>query len=100
MFSLQNYIGSEELEHLCAKYHIKKISLFGSALQGELKDSSDIDLLVEFEEGKTPGLITFCKIENEFSDIIGRKIDLRTPYDLSGFFRDDVVKQAKIQYAG
>ena len=98
MFQLTNYIPSEKLQSFCRKNHIKKLSLFGSALRDELTPESDIDLLVEFEEGHIPGLITLAGIEIELSEIIGRKVDLRSPLDLSRFFRDEVVSQAKVQY--
>ncbi len=59
---------------------------------------SDIDILVEFEEDHIPGLITFCGMQNELSDMICREIDLRTPQDLSRYFRDEVVETALVQY--
>jgi len=74
------------------------MSLFGSALKGDLKPDSDIDILVEFEKGQTPGLITFCGIENELTSLIGRKVDLRTADDLSRYFRDEVIVHAEVQY--
>ena len=61
---------------------------------------SDIDLLVEFVEGKAPGLIALAGIELELSSMLGgRQIDLRTPADLSRYFRDEVVRTAVVQYA-
>ena len=98
MFQLTNYIPSEKLQSFCRKNHIKKLSLFGSALRDELTPESDIDLLVEFEEDHIPGLITLAGMEIELTEIIGRKVDMRTPLDLSRFFRDEVVSQAKVQY--
>ncbi len=98
MFSITDYIPEKELAGFCKKYHIKKLSLFGSALGEELKPNSDIDLLVEFEKGHVPGLITFAGIEIELTDMIGRKVDLRTAYDLSRYFRDEVVNMAEAQY--
>ena len=98
MFSIMDYIPEKELAGFCKKYHIKKLSLFGSALGEELKPNSDIDLLVEFEKGHVPGLITFAGIEIELTDMIGRKVDLRTAYDLSRYFRDEVVNMAEAQY--
>lgn len=77
----------------CEKYHIRKLSLFGSALRGELRPDSDIDLLVEFEEGHVPGF-AFVSIEDELSVILGTKADLRTPAELSHRFRDRVLAEA------
>ena len=99
MFNLTDYITKKQLEEFCRKHHIKKLALFGSALRDELKPDSDIDILVEFEEGKTPGLITFCGLENQLTELLGRKVDLRTAGDLSRFFRNEVISHAEVQYA-
>ncbi|MEW6234370.1 MAG: nucleotidyltransferase family protein [Candidatus Omnitrophota bacterium] len=91
-------LTSEELELFCRKNHIRKLSLFGSALRGELRPDSDIDILVEFISGEEPGLIGFAGMEIELSKLIGRKADLRTPGDLSRYFREEVVNSAEVQY--
>jgi predicted nucleotidyltransferase len=98
MYRLKDHISQEYLQSFCQKNHIKKISLFGSALRDELTSESDIDLLVEFEEGHVPGLITLAGMEIELTKAIGRKVDLRTALDLSRHFRDEVVRQAEVQY--
>lgn len=77
---------------------IAKLSLFGSALSGSLRKDSDIDLLVEFEPDQTPSLFTIVIMEDELTDILGRKADLRTPYDLSKYFRNEVVTSARPLY--
>ena len=59
---------------------------------------SDIDLLVEFEEGHTPGLFSIVRMEMELADVLGRKVDLRTPEDLSRYFRDEVIRNARLEY--
>jgi hypothetical protein len=98
MFNLADYISKEKIAEFCRRNHIIKLALFGSALRDELKSDSDIDILVEFEEGHVPGLITFAGMEIELSDMIGRKVDLRTSRDLSRYFRDEVVNDAEVQY--
>lgn len=98
MFSLAEYISREKLETFCKEHHIKKLAVFGSAIKGNLRADSDIDILVEFEEGSTPGLITFSGIEIELSDLIGRKVDLRTAGDLSRYFRAEVLNNARVEY--
>ena len=76
-----------------------RFSLFGSALRGDFEDSSDIDVLVEFLPGRTPGLFGVARMERELSEIMGgRKIDLRTPEDLSIYFRRRVLEEAEVQY--
>ena len=98
MFKLTDYIPKSELETFCRKNHITKMSLFGSALNDELKPDSDIDLLVDFDENHMPGLFDISRMEIELSGAIGRKVDLRTPEDLSRYFRDEIVKNAKVHY--
>jgi predicted nucleotidyltransferase len=88
------------LATLCRRYHIRRLSLFGSTLKGANRPDSDVDLLVEFEPGATPGLLTMAHIEIELSPLVGgRKVDLRTAADLSRYFRDEVVRTAEVQYA-
>ncbi len=99
MFSLAGYVSKEKIAEFCRRNHIIKLALFGSALREELKPESDIDILVEFERGHVPGLITFAGMEIELTDMIGRKVDLRTAGDLSRYFRDEVVNSAEVQYA-
>jgi len=90
----------EALAELCRRRYIRRLSLFGSTRKGSSRPDSDIDLLVEFETEKEPGLIGLARIERELSDLLGgRKVDLRTPGDLSRYFREEVERTALIQYA-
>ncbi|MBN2834138.1 MAG: nucleotidyltransferase domain-containing protein [Candidatus Delongbacteria bacterium] len=98
MFTIKDHIPEKELALFCKKYKIKSLSLFGSAVRNELKPESDIDILIEFEKGQTPGMITFMTIQNELTAKIGRQVDLRTRYDLSDQFRDKVVAEARTEY--
>ena|ERR1700719_3462368 len=83
----------------CKKHPIiSKLSLFGSALSGTLRQDGDIDLLVEFEPGKTPSLFTLINLEDELTTIVGRKTDLRTPEELSRYFRNEVLAHAQSLY--
>ena len=89
----------DALAALCKRHHIRWLSLFGSVLKGQGRPDSDVDLLVEFEPGRTPGLIALVGIQNELSALLGgRAVDLRTPQDLSRYFRDDVMREAEVQY--
>lgn len=83
-----------EINHFCQRYHIRKLSLFGSVLRNDFTVDSDIDVLVEFELGKTPGL-AIVKMEDELSHLLGRMVDLRTSADLSRYFRDRVLQEAR-----
>ncbi len=97
-YDLEKSISKKELSAFCSRHHIKRLALFGSALRGQLKPESDIDLLVEFDEHHVPGLITMAGMEIELTEKLGRKVDLRTPGDLSRYFRDEVLRQAEVQY--
>ena len=97
--SLQIQIDRAQIAEFCRRHHIKRLALFGSVLREDFRPDSDVDVLVEFEEGHVPGLITLAGMEIELSDLLGRKADLRTAEDLSRYFRDEVVGQAEVQYA-
>ncbi len=90
----------DTLAQLCRRHHIRRLSLFGSALRGEDLPDSDVDLLVEFEPDKAPGLLGLAGIEAELSTLLGgRRVDLRTARDLSSHFRSEVIRTAEVQYA-
>ncbi len=97
-YSLEQKMSRDKLIEFCERNYIKKLSLFGSALSGSLHPDSDIDLLVEFEEDHTPGLFSIVRMEMELADALGRKVDLRTPEDLSKYFREEVVRNAQPEY--
>jgi predicted nucleotidyltransferase len=89
-----------EIAAFCVKHHIYRLSLFGSQLEGRADPESDIDLLVEFDHGQEPGLLGIAEMERELSALLGgRTVDLRTPKDLSRYFRDKVIRSSKVQYA-
>jgi hypothetical protein len=76
------------------------LSLFGSVLSDRFRPDSDVDVLVEFERGREPGLFDLAAMERELSAMLGgRSVDLRTPEDLSRYFRADVLAHAEPQYA-
>ncbi len=92
-------LPKEKLADFCRKNHIRRLSLFGSFLHGDFRPDSDIDFLVEFDPAHIPGFIRLAGMENELSKILGRKADMRTPQDLSRYFRKEVVETAEVQYA-
>ena len=69
-------------------------------LTERFRPDSDVDMLVEFEPGHRVGFIQLAGIERELSELLGRKVDLRTPAELSRYFREDVLREARVQYAG
>lgn len=91
---------SSGLKSFCKANKIKKLSLFGSYLKNIYTEESDIDFLVELEADTEYGLLDVARMERELSEIIGKKVDLRTPEELSRYFRDSVVKEAEVKYEG
>lgn len=98
MNALPVEIPRDAIASFCARNHIRKLSLFGSVLTSRFGDRSDIDMLVEFEPGRVPGLLDIAGMEIELSAMLGRKVDLRTPAELSAYFRNEVVAAAIPQY--
>jgi len=93
-------IPDDEIGLFCRRNRIRKLSLFGSVLRGDFRADSDVDVLVEFEPDGVPGLLALARMERELSAMLGgRKVDLRTPEDLSRFFREEVVAGAEVRYA-
>jgi uncharacterized protein len=93
-------IRKEEIADFCRRHHIIKLSFFGSILRDDFRPTSDIDVLVEFEPGNVPGLFRLARMERKLSALLGNKrVDLRTPQDLSRYFRDEVIATAEVQYA-
>jgi predicted nucleotidyltransferase len=90
-------IDRRQVETFCRRHDIRKLSLFGSVLREDFGPQSDIDVLVEFEPGRTPGF-EFFDLQEELSGIFGRRVDLHTPGSLSRYFRDEVVANAAVQY--
>ena len=90
-------ISESELGRFCREHGIRRLSLYGSMLKGTARADSDIDLLVEFEPGRIPGLLGLAEIEAQLSQMLcGRRVDLRTPNDLSEHFRDAVIETAEV----
>ncbi|MGJ5675015.1 MAG: nucleotidyltransferase family protein [Nostochopsis sp.] len=90
-------LSPKEIKQFCQRHSIRKLSLFGSVLRDDFTTESDVDVLVEFEPGKTPGL-AIITMEDELSNIINRQIDLRTSADLSRYFREQVLAEAIVIY--
>jgi uncharacterized protein len=91
-------VPKDRIADFCHRYHIVKLSLFGSALRDDFRPDSDIDVLVEFEPDRTAGLLQMARIELTLGEMLGRKVDLRTPAELSRYFRDEVVRSSEVQY--
>jgi predicted nucleotidyltransferase len=93
-------LPQDRVAEFCRRYHIRRLSLFGSVLREDFRPDSDVDMLVEFEPGHEPGFFGLARMERELSELLGgRKVDLRTPEDLSRYFRDEVLTEAEVRYA-
>ncbi len=93
-------IPKDRLAFFCRERGIRRLAVYGSALRPDFGPDSDIDVLIEFESGHTPGLLGMARMERELSILLGgRKVDMRTPEDLSRYFRRQVVSEAEVQYA-
>lgn len=90
-------IPESAIASLCQQYYIRRLALFGSVLRDDFRPDSDIDILVEFEPGHTPGF-AFIDIQDKLAALIGRPIDLNTAQDLSRYFRDRVLAEAQVIY--
>ena len=91
-------IPRKAVGEFCRRHHIRRLALFGSVLRDDFAPDSDIDVLVEFLPGCVPGLLTMAGLEIEMAGIVGRKVDLRTPAELSRHFRNQVMREAREQY--
>ena len=86
-----------EVADFCLRHHIRKLALFGSVLRDDFTPDSDIDVLVEFEPGHTPGFFGLFNMETEFSSVLGgRKVDMNTPNSISPYYRDEVLEEAMV----
>ena len=92
-------LSESEIEAFCRRHHIRSLALFGSVLREDFGPESDVDVLVEFEEGRVPG-VDFVRIQDELSRLLGgRSVDLVTPRALSPFLRERVLRSAVTRYA-
>ncbi|MGD0843329.1 MAG: nucleotidyltransferase family protein [Geobacteraceae bacterium] len=92
-------VPDELIREFCQRNGIKRLSLFGSVLRADFRPNSDIDVLIEFVPGNSAGLLAMARMERELSELFGRKVDLRTPAELSSYFRDEVLKHSETRYA-
>ena len=96
--SLPIAIPVDALRTFCEQYPVRRLALFGSALRSDFTSESDIDLLVEYQPGARVTLLDMAQQEIELSELIGRKVDLRTPNELSRYFRQRVIDEAVTLY--
>jgi predicted nucleotidyltransferase len=98
MPAVQIQVPKQAIEEFCVRNGIRKLSLFGSGLTNQFHDGSDVDLLIELDADRTTTYLDLARMERELSELIGRKADLRTPQELSRYFRNQVEAEALVQY--
>ena len=86
------------VEVFCRKHGLRRLRLFGSVLREDFRTDSDVDVLVEFQPEARAGYLTMAAMERELSGLLGRRVDLRTPNELSRYFREDVLREAEVYY--
>ena len=87
------------LDAFCRRHGVQRLAVFGSVLDSDFTDDSDVDILVAFDKDQTPGLLGLSAMELELESLLGRRVDLRTYGDLSRYFRDDVRARSREIYA-
>jgi len=91
-------IEHDRIREFCRRNQIRRLSFFGSVLRDDFGPESDVDVLVEFESGARVGYLAMGRMEEELADLLGRRIDLRTPNELSRHFRGRVLAEAREEY--
>lgn len=91
-------VPHQAIADFCRRRGIRRLAFFGSVIRDDFTPLSDVDVLVEFEPNRLPGLLGMARYERELSQLLGRKVDLKTPEDLSRYFRREVLAEAKNEY--
>ncbi|MCW7075532.1 MAG: nucleotidyltransferase family protein [Candidatus Methanospirare jalkutatii] len=84
----------DKLVSILKKHGAKKIEIFGSYARGEQKETSDLDVIVEFEKRKS--LLELVGIEQELEDALGIKVDLLTRASISPYLIERIEKESKV----
>ena len=92
-------VDETKLVDLCQRYHVRELSVFGSAARGEMRPDSDIDLLVEFIPGAKVDLVDYAGLMLDLSGLFGRKVDLVSKKGLKPLIRASVLSEARLLYA-
>jgi hypothetical protein len=90
-------VPHEAIAEFCRRHGIRRLAFFGSVTRDDFTSQSDVDVLVEFEPGRAPGLITFGQYEIELAKILGRRVDLNTPRMLGRFYREEALSEVKLE---
>jgi uncharacterized protein len=92
-------LDPDVLREFCRRNHIRRLSLYGSVLRPDFRPDGDVDIMVEFEDGHTPGLFKLGGMLLDLEELIGREVDLKTPGDFPERLRAGVLATAEPLYA-
>lgn len=92
-------VDDDALRRFCETHGIAKLSFLGSVLRPDFGPDSDVDVLVVFAPGRTVGFFDLARMEDELGSILGRRVDLRTPEEISRYFRSEVLREAEVHFA-
>ena len=92
-------LKQDDIARFCRPHQIWRLALFGSILRDDFSPASDIDVLVEFAQGHSPGFLGMAALERELPELLGHRVELRTAAELSRYFRDEVVRESAVQYS-
>ena len=97
---LPHEVPQRTLAAFCRRHQIKRLGIFGSAARGEANDASDVDLLVEFKHDAPASLFDMVRMQDELSQMFGRKVDLATATVLENpYRRRAILKDLRELYA-
>ncbi len=99
MSQILDTLPIQPISEICRRYHVKELSLFGSAVRDELQAESDIDFLVDFEKGFAVGFLMLARLQAELASLVNRSVDLVPKGGLKPSIRSIVLQEAKVLYA-
>jgi uncharacterized protein len=93
-------VPQEQIEAFCRKWKIRELALFGSVLRDDFRPDSDVDVLVEFEEGFHPGFRGWNRMVKELEEFFGRKVDLvQKELVVNPYRRRHILRHQQVLYA-
>jgi predicted nucleotidyltransferase len=92
------HFDERQIGAFCERHQVQRLALFGSILGDQFRPDSDVDMLVEFRPHAKVSLFDLGGMITELQGMLDRDVDLRTPRDLSKYFRDEVLRAARDVY--
>ncbi|HEY3329457.1 MAG TPA: nucleotidyltransferase family protein [Capsulimonadaceae bacterium] len=92
-------VTTDDIQRICRKYSVRELGVFGSVSRGESRPGSDVDILIEFEDGAQIGYTKFFELNEELAEISKSSVDLVTKRSLRSPLREHVLGEVKVLYA-